>query len=61
MTVKFVYEFIPDCDEWRKSVKEYMTGNEEDIKRVEEIFTQEVNSAGDKYKLISKEIIKEDN
>lgn len=61
MTVKYRYEFIPDCDEWRKSEKEYITSNEEDIKRIEEIFAQEVNSAGDRYRLISKEIIKEDN
>lgn len=61
MAVKFVYEFIPDCNEWRKSVKEYITNNEEDIKRIEEIFAKEINSAGDRYRLISKEIIKEGN
>ena len=59
MAVRYTYEFVPDCDEWRKSEKEYITNNEEDMKRVEEIFAQEVNSAGDKYRLISKEIIKE--
>ena len=51
--VKYTYEYRPDGDKWRATVKEYIATTAEDIERIENIFKNSPNNAGDEYICIS--------
>ena len=36
--IKYTYEYRPDGDKWRATVKEYIATTPEDIERIENIF-----------------------